>query len=384
MRLLIFCLALLSLLSLPWSAAAQADQLPYAAKGQYAVGVARLREASNTNRVLEGFIWYPAQPNTGQGVMQYGLGKRSQSAVESATPERSGAPYPLIIFSHGYGSIAAQSTFLIEHLAAHGFAVISINHPGSTFGDTDSATGLTLGWYARPRDVMQMIAWAERQNADPQSILYGMLALDQIGVSGHSYGGYTALAAGGAQLDFRALEAYCAAEDIGFDFACLAQRAEPILAPILSTDAATQTLVLPHDPRVAAVLAMAPFNAPIMGEKGLAAVRAPTFVMVGTADSVTPPERDAYRIYEQVGSTQKGLLSFEGAEHTLFADCLPILAERNARCNDEVWEADLAHAIVQHFATAFFLATLKGDSAAQQALINAPTLEAVRYTATFR
>ncbi len=384
MRFLSLCLVALSLLSIPLSAAAQADQLPYAAQGQYALGVARLRDASNTNRVLEGFIWYPAQPNTGQGIMQYGLGKRSQAAVESAVPERNGAPYPLIIFSHGYGSIAAQSTFLVEHLAAHGFVVISINHPGSTFGDTDSATGLTLGWYTRPRDVMQMIAWAERQNADPQSVFYGMLALDQIGVSGHSYGGYTALAAGGAQLDFRALAAYCAAEDLGFDFACLAQRAEPILAPILSTDTATQTLALPHDPRVAAVLALAPFNAPIMGEKGLAAVRAPTFVMVGTADSVTPPERDAYRVYEQISSTQKALLSFEGAEHTLFSDCLPVLAGRTARCNDAVWEADQAHAIVQHFATAFFLATLKGDAAAQQALINAPTLDSVRYTAAFR
>jgi len=77
------------------------------------------------------------------------------------------------------------------------------------------------------------------------------------------------------------------------------------------------------------------------------------------------------------------LLSFEGAQHLIFSDCMPRLANI-ARCNDAVWEAARAHAIVKHFATAFFLATLKADPAAQQALIAAPDLESVRYRSTFR
>jgi predicted dienelactone hydrolase len=115
----------------------------------------------------------------------------------------------------------------------------------------------------------------------------------------------------------------------------------------------------------------------------LAAVRAPTFVMVGTADDVTPPERDAHPIYEQVSAAQKALLSFEGAQHMIFSDCMPSFTDV-ARCNDAIWEAARAHAIVKHFAAAFFLATLKADSAAQQALIAAPALKSVRYQSLFR
>jgi predicted dienelactone hydrolase len=381
-RLLFLSVILSALLLQTWRAAAQTEQLPYAQAGAYAVGVRIVLIESDPSRILRGFLWYPAQADAQFAYAEYGYGKRSATARQNAPPARDGAPYPLIIFSHGYGGYAAQSIYLTEHLASHGFAVLAINHNGSTLGDTDSETGLTLGWYLRPRDVLSQIAWAEALNADPQSDLYSLFDLDQIGVSGHSYGGYTALAAAGAQLDFRALDAYCA-QARGINFACLAQSAEAILTPILPQDAERGTLRLPADPRVAAVLALAPFNAPIMGAQGLAAVRAPTFVMVGTADDVTPPERDAYPIYEQVGAAQKALLSFEGAQHLIFSDCMPRLANI-ARCNDAVWEAARAHAIVKHFATAFFLATLKADPAAQQALIAAPDLEAVRYQSLFR
>ncbi|PJF31189.1 MAG: hypothetical protein CUN51_04795 [Candidatus Thermofonsia Clade 1 bacterium] len=379
-RLLWLSLALIALL-VPHGASAQADPLPYAQAGAYAVGVRAIRIALDPNRVLTGFLWYPAQADSSAEYADYGYAKRSARARLNAQPEKGGAPYPLIIFSHGYGSYAAQSTFLTEHLASYGFVVLAINHNGSTRNDTDPQTGLTLGWYLRPRDVLSQIAWAEATNADPQSPFHSLFDLTQIGVSGHSYGGYTALAAAGAQLDFRALDAYCA-QVTRFDLACLAQEAEPILAPILPKDAERSTLRLPSDPRIAAVLAMAPFNAPIMGMSGLANVTVPTFVMVGSADGVTPPERDAEPIYAQVGATQKAFLSLEGADHAIFTDCMPLLASL-PRCNDAAWEAARAHALIQHFATAFFSAVLKGDSIARSALVAPPSIESVRYRGTF-
>lgn len=381
LRLLWLSLALIALL-VPYGADAQADPLPYAQAGAYAVGTRAIRIESDPSRVLTGFLWYPAQANSSAEYADYGYSKRSAQARLNAQPEKGGAPYPLIIFSHGYGSYAAQSTFLTEHLASYGFIVLAVNHNGSTRGDTDSQTGLTLGWYLRPRDVLSQIAWAEATNADPQSPFHNLFDLARIGVSGHSYGGYTALAAAGAQLDFRALDAYCA-QTTRFDLACLAQDAEPILAPILPKDAERGTLRLPSDPRIAAVLAMAPFNAPIMGMNGLASVTVPTFVMVGSSDGVTPLERDAAPIYAQVGATQKAFLSLEGADHAIFADCMPLLASL-PRCNDAVWEAAQAHAIIKHFSTAFFLATLRADSVARERLTTPPSLESVRYEGMFR
>ncbi len=381
LRLLWLSAALIALL-LPLGTSAQSDPLRYAQAGEYAVGVQAVRIDSDPSRILTGFMWYPAQAASGLAYADYGYGKRSTRAYLAAQPDRRGAPYPLIIFSHGYGSYAAQSTFLTEHLASHGFIVLAVNHNGSTRGDTDPQTGLTLGWYLRPRDVLSQIAWAETLNTDQQSAFYALFNLTRIGVSGHSYGGYTALAAAGAQLDFRSLSAYCE-QTPRFDLACLAQDAQPLLAPLLAADEAVGTLRLPADPRIAAVLAMAPFNAPIMGPHGLAAVSVPTLVMVGSADSITPPERDAAPIYEQIRPSQKAFLSFEGAEHLIFSDCMPLIASL-PRCNDSVWEAARAHAIIKHFAAAFFSAILKNDSEALLALVEPPSLESVRYQAVFR
>ena len=40
--------------------------------------------------------------------------------------------YPVIIFSHGMGSFAEQSTLLMEHLASHGYVVVATTHPYSS------------------------------------------------------------------------------------------------------------------------------------------------------------------------------------------------------------------------------------------------------------
>jgi predicted dienelactone hydrolase len=37
--------------------------------------------------------------------------------------------YPVIVFSHGLGSFAEQSTLLMEHLASHGYVVVATTHP---------------------------------------------------------------------------------------------------------------------------------------------------------------------------------------------------------------------------------------------------------------
>lgn len=50
-------------------------------------------------------------------------------ALTKAPPLRSNAPFPLIIFSHGYDGVRAIYTSLIENLASHGFIIAAIDHP---------------------------------------------------------------------------------------------------------------------------------------------------------------------------------------------------------------------------------------------------------------
>ncbi|WBX84220.1 hypothetical protein [Sphingosinicella microcystinivorans] len=48
--------------------------------------------------------------------------------IEDAEVAR-GQTFPLVIFSHGYWSIRAQNTALMERLASHGYIVVSVAHP---------------------------------------------------------------------------------------------------------------------------------------------------------------------------------------------------------------------------------------------------------------
>jgi pimeloyl-ACP methyl ester carboxylesterase len=39
-----------------------------------------------------------------------------------------GVPYPVLVFSHGWGGTRTQSTYLMEELASHGYVVIALDH----------------------------------------------------------------------------------------------------------------------------------------------------------------------------------------------------------------------------------------------------------------
>jgi len=50
-------------------------------------------------------------------------------ATEGAPPVARPARLPLLLFSHGYTSVPVSSTALLEDLASHGYAVLSVIHP---------------------------------------------------------------------------------------------------------------------------------------------------------------------------------------------------------------------------------------------------------------
>jgi predicted dienelactone hydrolase len=118
------------------------------------------------------------------------------------------------------------------------------------------------------------------------------------------------------------------------------------------------------DPRIRAVLVLAPWNAPIFGAEGLAALDVPLMVQVGSADSTTPPERDAYFIYTGASSSHKALVVLQGAGHLVFAN-------QGLGVNDRAWNLDEAHALINHFAAAFLRAVLYQDEPAEAALLPA-------------
>jgi dienelactone hydrolase len=53
----------------------------------------------------------------------------TRTHVIADAPPRTGEPLPVLVFSHGYTAIASSYTALLEDLASHGYAVLSVVHP---------------------------------------------------------------------------------------------------------------------------------------------------------------------------------------------------------------------------------------------------------------
>jgi predicted dienelactone hydrolase len=121
--------------------------------------------------------------------------------------------YPLIIFSHSSGGNRRQSTFLCTHLSSHGYLVAALDHSdvvavelARSDGETDQQkTARVEAWIAnRVPDIRFLLdhllndtAWDSEAKLDPT----------RIGIVGHSFGGWTALAATEVEQRIRAVVA---------------------------------------------------------------------------------------------------------------------------------------------------------------------------------
>jgi predicted dienelactone hydrolase len=311
------------------------------------------------------------------------------AAVKNARPARSG-PYPLVVFSHGYGVSPIVFSALIEHYASYGFVVLAPEH-NETFDQ--SLGGFWKALIDRPADVRRTIDFAQTLTR-PDGTLAGLIDMQKIAAVGHSYGGYTALAAAGARFDFAAYQKRCAplAKDDPLTFFCA-----PVIPRAAEMASRAGLPSLPNglwpslgDPRVKATISMAgdayPFD-----EQGLAELKVPMMAMGGTVDEGTPYTWGTKLTYDHAGSADKTMITFPRAGHMLFMDScetLPwtkqsIYAEQ--LCNDAVWGSKRPLDIVTHYSTAFLLDTLNGDKRARTARTGKqPRLENVIFETTAR
>lgn len=75
----------------------------------------------------------------------------------------------------------------------------------------------------------------------------------------------------------------------------------------------------------------------------------PVMVMVGTADTTAPPEQNGMAVFKDASSLARALVLIKDARHEVYLD---------------IYSGEIirAHDLIQHFATAFFLDHLKGDT----------------------
>jgi predicted dienelactone hydrolase len=380
--------------------ASTTPSLTYATPGTHAVGYQVFTTTGAQEQPLTVRVWYPAVRATAEpGPIEYTApnkfgeqitpGKEITSvgrAVADAQPEQADEPYPLVVFSHGYSLSPIVYSTLVEHYASQGYIVLGPEH-NETFDG--SLTGFWEELIDRPVDIHRTIDYAEQLNK-PEAPLAGMIDMDNIAVVGHSYGGYTALAAAGARFDFAAYKARCAAltTDDPLNFFCAPIPNELDMAMRAGLDEVPSGLWPSFgDPRVKAAISLAgdayPFD-----QRGLAELEVPIMAMGGTIDDGTPYTWGAKLTYDHAGSKNKTLVSFPGAGHMLFLDpCenLPWVDNsvyRDAICTDAVWD-ERPLDIVTHYTTAFLRDTLDADPDARATLAGQqPNLDNVDYITT--
>lgn len=303
---------------------AEAGRLRYAAPtdlGPFGVGhtVFDAVDPARGDRSLRVEMWYPVDPENAAGdatfydFQFFGLGLTSPVAIEDA--EVTGwVGLPLVLFSHGNCGVSFQSTPLMEMLASHGFFVVSPNHTGNTVNEcigTGGADPFAVAARNRPRDISFLIDLMLARSRDPADPLYARINPKQIGVSGHSFGGYTTLAMASGVVDAA----------LGID--------------------------IPPDRRVRAIAPLAPASG-LIDDAELASIEVPTLLLVGSEDSTTPVVPNVTRPFDLIGSRPLYRADIQGAEHLHFANACDIA---QALSDFGVNEAGIARLVPGYFET---------------------------------
>jgi predicted dienelactone hydrolase len=376
------------LLALPPPAAAAAPAPTgtpsFMEKGPYEVGVRRL---TSDQAPLPTTAWYPVllEDEAEEVTLTYTYALNvlgSDSALALATYPGHGhpgasanlaeGPYPLVVLSPGFAIRRSSYAWLAEHLASYGFVVVSPQHQ-----EVLDPGVLWRSAIERPQDIVRLLAYLD-QEAQGDRWLAGLIDTDTVAVVGHSYGGYTALAAAGAQWDPTALHAACDTArqtDDPLVFFCDAlQPRLDDMADLAGVDQSSGDLWPAWaDPRVDAAVSMAG-DAAMFGQAGLAQITIPVMAIGGTADTDSPFRWTTQPTYQYSGSPRKIEIALEDAQHFIFAGT----CEQPRRvldlittgfCSDAGWDRYEAHDLIRHYVTAFLLAELNKDTQAAAELV---------------
>ena len=365
------------------------DAPPYAVHGPHAVGTRLIMIESDADSSLPLWVWYPAlNPDGTPEAVAYPIQVKWEPAPDFATevyghalldaaPDTSGGPYPLLVFSPGYGTNSPFYSNMLEHLASYGFVVLSPDHREGVYLTSENPmSDVPMSSIERPRDIHRVLDYAESLTTTG-SALEGVIDMEKVAIAGHSSGGYTALAAAGARFDINAFNQRCEnARTEGDPNGWLCDPLETFegdMAALAGLDPMPDGLWPSWgDPRVDAIITMAG-DSYLFDQAGLAEITMPILAMGGTADTGTPFEWGVGPTYAYVSSQQKALVTFEDAEHGLFAngcDAAPWLVNIDFwwMCIDPIWDRDRTNDLANHFVTAFLLAELYDDADAAASL----------------
>ena len=225
---------------------------------------------------------------------------------------------PVIVISHGIGTDSSNFRYLANHLATNGFAVVVPNHPGSNSKQIKALLNSGASEVAnpeefinRPLDVKFVLDELEKLNSI-DSRFQKRLNLEQVGVFGQSFGGYTALALAGAKINLEKIDRSCNQEalqqtwNMSLLLQCRVQE--------LQSKKPVERYKL-YDERVKAVIAANPITSSIFGKTGLGKINTPVMMVTSSDDTVAPALYEQILPFSWINKSQKYLVQMESATH---------------------------------------------------------------------
>lgn len=108
-----------------------------------------------------------------------------------------GKPFPLVVFSPGWGAPIWAHNFLAGRLASHGLVVAVLYHYGDAFFPEEQFDHISIACLNRPLDVSFVLTHLLAANATPGDPLEGLVDPELVAASGWSLGGFAAMALAG-------------------------------------------------------------------------------------------------------------------------------------------------------------------------------------------
>jgi hypothetical protein len=220
-------LAFLVICALLFSAAPASNSMGAASapdpgqKGPYEVGfkyfqlVDPSRNTDIGGRPIAVYVWYPADPDsiavsTPEAVYPldpyfghlpdthssdweaFGIGRAYEEPLPSLHK-----PFPLVMFSPGWGCPAYFASFTATRLASHGFVVAVPYHYGDGCWSWEPWDHLALACLNRPLDVSFVLDDLLVKNGKQGDLFDNVIRPDLIAAAGHSLGGYASMSLAG-------------------------------------------------------------------------------------------------------------------------------------------------------------------------------------------
>lgn len=273
-------------------------------------------------RPLETVIWYPASSRGSKTVPTEILG---DNPVFKGIPVLNDAPiaagqHPVALLSHGYRGNWRNLNWLAGRLAARGWIVAAVNHPGTTTFNTQPSQAAQ--WWARPQDISHLLDHLMQQFA-------GHIDPDQISAIGHSLGGWTVLQLAGARLDRAHFFKDC--EAVHEVHPCNLKSELGLNKPQSQAPASNDL----HDARIKRVVSLDLGMARSFSPESLSQIHTPVLILAAGIDiNELPQTMESGYLAEHIPSRYQQYRVIPGATHFSFVQvCKP---GAKARLNQEI------------------------------------------------